>query len=353
MLRIVGSQQLRRRALVALLLVAVVTPCTVSHAREKSDLVYLDFGGFVKGEITAMSLARLSLDSDEIGVISVKWSHVTGIESEFNFDIEMEDGAEYFGSFSRTDEPGWLVVAYENSLDTLDIQRVVAIAPIEKKHWLRLHGYLNAGFTFTKSSEVMQLTVNWLVTYRTRDDAIKLSADVIFNRANGVTTTQRQDYFLGYQRSLVGRWFSAVAIAPQQNVEMGVQWRTLLAIGGGAKLIETNHDVLSVTGGIDWNREESTGSESARKSWEALGNLSYSYFRHDFPVTNFTANLSVFPSLTLSGRVRVEFDTTVSREVIDDLHTSVRVYGSRDNEPPAQGAAEHDYGIVLSLGWAY
>jgi hypothetical protein len=335
-------------------LVAVaVAPCTVSHAREKTDLVYLDFGGFVKGEIQEMSLARLSLDSDEIGVISVKWSHVTGIESKYNFEVEMEDGAEYFGALSRTADPGWLVVTYEGSIDTLDIQRVVTIAPIEKKHWLRLHGYLNVGFTFTKSSEVLQLTVNWLVTYRTRDDGVRLSADVIFNRADGETTTQRQDYFLGYERSLVRKWFAAVAVAPQQNLVMGVQWRTLLAAGGGVKLIETNHDVFSVIGGIDWNQERSAGSEPDRRSWEALANVSYNYFQHDYPVTSFDAKLSVFPSLTISGRVRLETDATISREVIDDFHTSLRVYGSRDNDPPEEGASEHDYGIILSIGWTY
>jgi hypothetical protein len=345
--------RLLRRVCIGALVAVAAAPCTVSHAREKSDLVYLDFGGFVKGEIRSMSLAQLSLDSDEVGVISVKWSHITGIESEYNYEIGMEDGAEYFGALSRTADPGWLVVAYETSMDTLDIQNVVYIAPIEKKHWLRLHGYLNAGFTFTKSSEVIQLTVNWLVTYRTRDDAVKLSADVIFNRTDGVTTTQRQDYFIGYERFLVEKWFAAVAIAPQQNLLMGVQLRTLLAIGAGVNLIETNHDVLSVTGGIDWNKEVSTGSEPDRRSWEALGSVSYSYFQRDFPVTNVAANLAVFPSLTISGRVRVEFDATVGRELIDDFNTSVRVYGSRDDDPPEQGAAERDYGIVLSLGWTY
>ena len=70
-----------RRICIGALVAAAVSPCAVGYAREKSDLVYLDFGGFVKGEILEMSLARLSLDSDEIGMISVKWSHVTGIES--------------------------------------------------------------------------------------------------------------------------------------------------------------------------------------------------------------------------------------------------------------------------------
>jgi len=314
-----------RRVFVGALIAAAVSPCAVSHAREKSDLIYLDFGGFVKGEILEMSLARLSLDSDEIGMISVKWSHVTGIESEYNYDIGMEDGSEYFGALSRTADPGWLVVAYEGSVDTLDIQHVVTIAPIEKRHWLRLHGYLNAGFTFTKSSDVFQLTVNWLLTYRTRDDAVKLSADVIFNRSDGVTTTQRQDYFIGYQRSLIGRWFAAAAIAPQQNLVMGVQLRTLLALGGGVKFVETNHDVLSLTAAIDWNNEQSSGSEADRQSWEALASLSYNYFQHDFPVTSFPTNLAVFPSLTISGRVRAEFDVTASQELINNFQTSVHV----------------------------
>jgi len=318
-----------------------------------TDIVNLDYGGAVKGEIRGMSLGRLSLDTDEMDVISIKWSHIVGLKTINKFQVEIDDGTQYFGYLDTTRDPGWLVVSSASIRDTLDIQRVVSITPISRSFWVRLDGYLNVGFTFTKSSEVLQLTMSWLTVYRTREYTVKLTADVIFNRADGVTTTQRQDYFLGYKRSLAKDWFAGVAVAPQQNKVMGLNLRTLLGASVGNDLIQTNHDVLALSGGIDWIKEESTGSEPVRQSWEVLGNLSYNFFRHDYPVTRVIVNFGVFSSLTISGRTRLEFDTTVGRELIKDLHTSLRVYGSRDNDPPAQGAAEHDYGIVLSLGWTY
>ena len=326
---------------------------TNTFAGEMTDVVNLDHGGYVMGEIRKMSLGRLTLDTDEMDVISIKWSHIVGLKTTNRFQVEINDGTEYFGNLDTTRDPGWLVVSSGSMRDTLDIQRVVSIIPISRGFWVRLDGYLNLGFTFTKSSEVLQLTMSSLTIYRTREYAVRLTADVIFNRADGVTTTQRQDYFLGYKRSLVKDWFAGVAVAPQQNKVMGVNLRTLLAASVGNDLIQTNHDVLALSGGIDWIKEESTGSEPVRQGWEVLGNLSYNFFRHDFPVTSVIVNLGVFRSLMISGRTRLEFDTTVGREFIKDLHTSLRLYGSYDNDPPAQGAAEQDYGIVLSLGWTY
>ena len=326
---------------------------TSAVARDMTDLVYLDYGGFLKGEIKGMELGKLTLDTDEMDVVSINWVHVTSLKSIYGFQIEMEDATLYFGALDLDQESGRLVVSSEGRRDTLDMETIVTITPIGKNLWLRLEGYLNMGFTFTKASDVLQLTLNSLTLYRTRGHAVKFTADIIFNRTEDVTTTQRQDYFLGYQRSLKRDWFAGVAIAPQQNTVMGVQLRTLLGGEIGNNLIQTNHDVLSLSAGIDWIGEESTDPEPTRESWEVLGSLSYTFFQHDYPITNVTANLTGFRSLTISDRSRAEFDATIGRELIKDLNTSLRVYGSYDSDPPAKGVSHNDYGIVLSVGWVY
>jgi len=322
-------------------------------AREKIDLVHIDYGAVLKGEIRSMSMGRLSLHTDEMDIVSVKWSHVTGAESIYKFDVETEDGTAYFGSLATTEEPGWLVVTSESANDTLAVGTVVLISPIKRSVWRRIDGYLNLGLSFTKSNEVFQFTFGWLASYRTPVDALTFSADLIFNRTEDVTTTQRQDYVLSYQRSLVKKTFGELVVAPQQNVAMGVQLRTVLATAFGINPIQSNHDVLSLAVGIDWNRERSTGPEPERETWEALARASYSFFRHDFPVTNISTSLTAFPSLTISERIRLEFDTTLTRELVNDLNTSLRIYGSHDEDPPARGAAKTDYGIIFSLGWSY
>jgi len=328
-------------------------PYAIVVAHEKTDVVYLDFGGFVIGEIEEMRQAKLRLDSDEIGMMSVKWLHITGVESDYPYEIGMEDGSEYFGSLSPSGTPGWMVVTSGSAVDTLDMNKVISIVPIGKRFFSRVHGYLNAGFSFAQSNEVFQLSIDWLATHQTRDGLVKLSANVILNRSNGTTDAQRQDYLVMYQRFLVGTWFAGMAVTPQQNLAMGVQLRTPIAAIGGLNLIQTNFNVLSASGGVDWNREESTGQEPDRESWEAVIHMGYSFFQHDLPVTSISANVGAFPSLTISGRVRFEFEVSASRELLDDFHTSMRVYGSRDNAPPAAGADERDYGLVISLGWTY
>ena len=341
------------RVLLLVVLLAFLGFGDAEAGHEKTDIVHMDFGGFLIGEIEEMRQARLKLDSDEIGMTSVKWLHVIAVESKFPYEIGMEDGSEYFGSLGRADEPGWMVVTSETAVDTLNMQDVISIVPIDRRFIQRVRGQLNVGFSYAQANDVVQLSVEWLATHQTRDDLITLAANVILNRSNGVTDAQRQDYLIMYQRFLMGTWFVGGAITPQQNLAMGVDLRTPIAALVGLNLIQTNYDVMQLSGGISWNREESTGDEPARDSYEGVLHIGNEYFQHDFPVTSVVANFSAFPSLTISGRYRFEFEASASRELIDDFHTSIRIYGSGDNDPPAEGADERDYGLVMSLGWTY
>jgi hypothetical protein len=102
----------------------------------------------------------------------------------------------------------------------------------------------------------------------------------------------------------------------------------------------------SVTGGLAVVNEQLAGDEDAQTSVEALFNTDYEFFTYDTPKTTLTTSLTVFPSLTESGRVRSQLDFALRRELITDLFVEI---ASRLDSKPEDGET-NDYGIVTSLG---
>ena len=63
--------------------------------------------------------------------------------------------------------------------------------------------------------------------------------------------------------------------------------------------------------------------------------------------------LQYFPSLSNFGRQRLQFDTSVRRELWKDVFLAVNVFDSFDSDPPSTDADKNDVGVVLSFGVSY
>jgi len=61
----------------------------------------------------------------------------------------------------------------------------------------------------------------------------------------------------------------------------------------------------------------------------------------------------VFPSLNDWGRIRLELDITVRRELVKDFYFSVSFQDSSDSDPPSESAERNDFNIVSSFGWSF
>ena len=63
-------------------------------------------------------------------------------------------------------------------------------------------------------------------------------------------------------------------------------------------------------------------------------------------------SLNIFPNLDQSGRVRSQFDGSLSLDVVSDLDLKLTVYNRYDSQPPA-GNDKMDSGMTLGLSWSY
>ena len=78
-----------------------------------------------------------------------------------------------------------------------------------------------------------------------------------------------------------------------------------------------------------------------------------SFYTYDRPKTNLDVSFQYYPSLSNTGRQRVQLDAGVKRELWKDLFAALNLYNTYDNRPPNPAADTNDVGIVLSIGWTY
>ena len=76
-----------------------------------------------------------------------------------------------------------------------------------------------------------------------------------------------------------------------------------------------------------------------------------SFYTYDRPKTNLDINLQYYPSLSNTGRQRVQLDAGVKREFWKDL--SLRISTILNSNPPNPAANTNDAGLTLSVGWSY
>jgi hypothetical protein len=118
------------------------------------------------------------------------------------------------------------------------------------------------------------------------------------------------------------------------------------------RLINSNRAQLAIGGGLSANDEQNVDAEPT-KNLEGLLTFRTSYYTYDRPRTNVDIGLQYYPSLTNWGRQRIQFDTSVKRELWKDFFFNINLFDTFDSRPPSTAADRNDFGIVLSFGWTY
>ena len=74
---------------------------------------------------------------------------------------------------------------------------------------------------------------------------------------------------------------------------------------------------------------------------------------YDFPKLTVDASVDVYPSFTVSGRVRVESDVSIRREIVSDFYLSFSIFESYDSKDPSTQLSRYDWGPTISIGWTF
>jgi hypothetical protein len=336
---------------------AVILLFTASEvfARPKCDTVWTDRGDQVVCEILQLTQGKLSVSTNDMGTLSIDWLHVSRLSSSYYFRVEPDSGGRFFGSL-WLEAPGY-VLSVRRFADTLLFVRsdVVAITPIENRFWSRIDGSFALGFSYTKASNVAQLTLTWTNRYTTEKDLVDFNVNTITTATGHEDSVARSDdASITYYRLVKRKLNASGSAAYQRNDELGLRRRGIFTLTGGVIPFRTNLHTLLLSTGVAFNSEIGTADSSvAGQSTEGVVKAKYSLFTYDSPKTSLDVTTAYYPSITTSGRHRFDFSTTFSHELVSDFFVNLSFYSNFDTKPATQDASKSDFGIVTSISWTY
>ncbi|HUL04656.1 MAG TPA: DUF481 domain-containing protein [Gemmatimonadales bacterium] len=320
-------------------------------AAQKTDSVVLRNGDHITGEIKHLDRSVLTYSTDDMGTLAIEWDKVVRLTSVRYFEVELASGKRYYGSLELGAGAGQLVVEVGTFSDSLDMASIVRINPIGRNFFARLDGYINLGFTFQHANRLRELSLQTEVQHRTRQWLTELQSSTYFQAQEDVAGTSRNSLDLTLLRFLAGRWFGLGSGALEQNEELDLDLRGLVTGGVGRYMIQTNRAQVALGGGLTYTNETFTGS-GATSNLEGLLRFAAQYYRRDTPKSDMQATLSLYPSITDPGRLRLDFDARVSHEVLKDFTLGLTLFDRFDSRP-AEGASKSDFGVAFTVGWTF
>ena len=349
------------RSLYSLLLMVALAVAADSAMAQKTDIITLVNGDRITCEIKELQRGLLRVKTDSVGTIYVEWLDIATIQSAKNFTVETASGVLAFGSLATSEDKQGLDISYADRTVRLKKHAVVEITRVRATFWDRLEGSIGLGFSYKKANTDVQLNFAADSSYHTERHSYSAGISALVSSQNDNTATERYLADFSHQGYIRPNWSSLARADLEQNTELDLKLRTLIQGGGVYRYFNTNRNRLDNAAGLALNNESYfTETKDSRTSLELFFSVGYDFFKFNTPKADVTARLTLFPSLTESGRFRSSFDTKVRWEIISDLNWDITIFVSTDNQPPeaetaagSAAASGTDYGIITSVAWTY
>jgi hypothetical protein len=321
-------------------------------AQGRSDVVTLANGDRITGEIIRLERGRLEFKTDDAGTLYLEWDKLVSLVAIRLVEVVTKDGRRFLGRLGPATDRSIVVVDSTGSIP-LEMSLVTLITPIGAGFWSKLDGSIDMGFTYTRSSDLAQLNANWDTIYRKPAFQARLRASSTLTwNGDESDRDDRGSIEASYHVFPWQRWFVLGAARFDTNESLGLVLRSQ---GGGAvgpRLINSNRAQLVLGAGLALNHEQGVDVEATRNV-EGLLLFQTAFYTYDRPSTNLDFSLQYYPSLSNTGRHRVQLDAGVKQELWKDFFVAGTVYNSYDSRPPNPTADTNDLGVVLSIGWNY
>ena len=337
---------------VCLALALVLSLTTTSFGQGRTDVVTLANRDRITGEVVSLDRGRLEFKTDDAGTLYLEWDKLAAVVAARLVEVVTIDGRRFLGTLGSAPDRSIAVVGPGGTVP-LQMIEVSLIRQMGTSFWSKLDGSIDTGFSYTRSSGVAQLNVNWELLYRQPAARTRLSASLTQTQKDDESDRDdRGSMEASYLRYPWQRWFISAMGRFETNESLGIELRSQVGGAIGPRLINSNRAQLVVGGGMVFNDERGVDVEPTQNI-EGLLLFGMSFFTYDRPKTNLDVNTQYFPSLSNMGRHRLQLDAAIKYELLKDFFTSISLYNSYDNRPPNPLADRNDVGLVLSIGWSY
>jgi len=181
---------------------------------QKTDVVTLNNGDDITGEVKDLKRGKLKLSTDAMSTVYIEWPKISTLVTEGKiFEVELEDGTVYFGSLRAAEDADKISLLVDGDTTTVATDDIVRLARIKKSVWDQIDGSLDLGFDYTQENDKLDFSLSSDVKYKWGLNDIKWDLDVTLSRQEGVTDINKLNTTLMYLRQFGSKWFGRASPA--------------------------------------------------------------------------------------------------------------------------------------------
>ena len=331
------------------LLVLLFLHSAIAFTRQKTDTATLVNGNEVTCEVLNLSRGVLKAKTDSLGTVSIRWEDVRRIRSSFVYEIVLSDSsAPLFGALTP-DASGNLVLAGHAPIPLIS---VVSLTPARSHIANRFNGDVDFGYSFQKSQSTTQFNFDGDLVYKRKATSLDLDVSSSLVVRDQTDSTRRLQAGLTFYETLSRANFAEIVGQFSNNSELNLIQRYLGGGGIGHYFVRTNRVMLSAVAGGAFSLERYAGSPR-RKEGDALLSVNNQVFKLYSPKLDISSYFRLWPSLSESGRFRIDADTKIKIEVLKDMFVSFTFFDNYDRKNPTTSKPLNDYGVTMSLGYSF
>ena len=304
-------------------------------------------GEIEKLDKNVLTFSTAYSDSD----FKIEWHKVLELKSQRTFIMAFSDGDRFTGQLTSVPEEDKILKVYfdgqtgEEMMDDL-----IFLEPIGASVFSNLSIDVDLGITLTKANNLRQLNTYLGGTYLAKKWNANGFFKTVLSSQDDVADIRRMDAELGGQYFLPHDWFVTARAKYLANDEQLLDLRQTYQGGVGYYFIHSNSMYLALSGGLAVTSETYSNDNPDRNSAEGFFGLGFQ--KYSIGDLSFLTTAVVYPSLTESGRYRVDLNGDMKYDLPLDFYIKLSITYNYDSQP-TEGAADSDYVFTTSFGWEF
>ena len=328
----------------------------------KADQVTLENGDRVSGNIVKSDRNTMTMNTEFLGEVTIQWDSIGEIISDQELFVAAANGQVLVGTVSTR---GSSLQVQISQAETVPVEKAVVVtlrsqaeqdayqAEIERLRNPGLldfwSGHIDGGFSFSGGNADTSAISTSMGTQRTTPrDKISVYATTLFAQTStsGLSETTANAIRGGtrYDVTMSDRLFTFGFIDLEFDEFQDLDLRSVLGGGLGWHVQSTDRTIFDVFSGGSFNQEFFENDVTRRSGEIVLGeDLTY----HLAETTALSERLVFYPNLSGTGEYRLQFDSSLTSEVLNWLAWHLTL-SDRFLSNPTPGVQKND--VLITTG---
>lgn len=333
-------------------LIVLALFCPLLAETTELDVIELNNGDRLSGEIKALDKGSLALETDYAGEIQIDWTMVKSFRSVKELIVKT-DKEETLTGRVRLAETDDLVISTKQQVVTIPRERLYSLETVPEpqdygplENW---QGGMHWGFTLSRgNTDLGTLSFTADPTRTTRQDRIAIRFAALNSRKDGERDANHLNSKTRYDRFFSDRAFVYGYFGFEKDDEANLNYRFREGTGLGFELSPADHTSLSVSGGLAFFQEKfATLEEGTETEATIRSELSSTIFE---PIL-LTARSTLSPVLS-QDRYFFDFSSGLFMPIFSNLRFGIEVINLYDSAPP-EDVQNNDFRLLTTLGWTF